>query len=241
MGNVRKLMARLNPASVKFNVGRGGIPDLTPQDIAAAIGMANHALGEQGELAMAVFCAAWWPDDAQTSRKAAQRQLLYLVVEEGNRREQAALAANLRAALMFADLTPGRRAVKPPNVMQAEAAAARAEAGRWPRITGGLQNYLNLCAAVVDEVTMPPHCRTCEGRGAVPTEGGPRRCTNCNGTGVVAKSGRARAEAIGIGEKAMRTGWGDVYDWAYRRASDAESTAAVAISRAVFGREASAA
>lgn len=36
MANVRELMARLGPPTVKFDTGRGGKPDLTNQDIAAA-------------------------------------------------------------------------------------------------------------------------------------------------------------------------------------------------------------
>lgn len=37
--SVDELLGRLEPTGPKFDIGRGGIPQLTPQDIAAALGM----------------------------------------------------------------------------------------------------------------------------------------------------------------------------------------------------------
>ena len=60
--NVRKLMARLNASTVRFDIGRGGVPEFTPQDIAGSLAFVRD------ELAREVFCAIWAPDLARLAR-----------------------------------------------------------------------------------------------------------------------------------------------------------------------------
>ena len=47
MTDPRRLVARLNPTTVRYDVGRGGIPDLTAQDIAAALAFVPAGLGRE--------------------------------------------------------------------------------------------------------------------------------------------------------------------------------------------------
>ncbi|REN10513.1 hypothetical protein DSI35_10890, partial [Mycobacterium tuberculosis] len=73
MANVRELMARLGPSTVKFDTGRGGTPDLTNQDIAAALGMVPAGLGRE------LLEACWWPDGAALRRHKLRDAVIALV------------------------------------------------------------------------------------------------------------------------------------------------------------------
>lgn len=63
MGNVRELLSsRMGPTTVKFDTGRGGTPDLTTQDIAAALAYVQDGLGRE------LLEALWWPESAARRR-----------------------------------------------------------------------------------------------------------------------------------------------------------------------------
>ena len=47
MSDVRKLLARLNPASMQYDGARGGFGGMTAQDIAGALGMVPYGLGRE--------------------------------------------------------------------------------------------------------------------------------------------------------------------------------------------------
>src|SRR5574337_1301509 len=73
--HVGKLMARLNAKNVRFDVGSGGVPELTSTDIAGALGMVPAGLGRE------LLCLVWWPDgacltatDLANTLSAAQRK-----------------------------------------------------------------------------------------------------------------------------------------------------------------------
>ncbi len=53
MAHVGKLLARLNPTTVRYDIGRGGMPELTPQDIAGALAMVPAGLGRE------LICRLW--------------------------------------------------------------------------------------------------------------------------------------------------------------------------------------
>ena len=75
--NPREAMGRLGPTTVKFDIGRGGgKPDLTNQDIAAALGMVPAGLGRE------LLEACWWPDGAALRRHRLRDAVIALVTPE---------------------------------------------------------------------------------------------------------------------------------------------------------------
>lgn len=89
MTDVRKLLARLNPKQSQYEVGSGGIPTLTPQDIAAALGMVHDVLGRE------ILCHVWWPDGAARSRQQLLDHLRDLQLGEWMARVRRLECANL--------------------------------------------------------------------------------------------------------------------------------------------------
>ena len=61
LGSAAKLLARLAPKSMPRMPGQGGIPSLTPQDIAAALGLAARG-SVRDRLAVEVLCLRHWPE-----------------------------------------------------------------------------------------------------------------------------------------------------------------------------------
>lgn len=81
--NPRETMARLGPSTVKFDIGRGGgKPDLTNQDIAAALGMVPAGLGRE------LLEACWWPDGAALRRHKLRDAVIALVTPELQRQQR---------------------------------------------------------------------------------------------------------------------------------------------------------
>lgn len=86
MADVREMLARLNPTTVKFDVGKGGgMPELTNIDIAGALAFVTPGLGRE------VLEACWWPDGAKL-RSHKMRDAVIALVEPEVRRQQKLLA-----------------------------------------------------------------------------------------------------------------------------------------------------
>ncbi len=62
MTDPRRLLARLNPSTIRYDTLPGGVPELTAQDIAHALGLVPVGLGRE------VLQACWWPDGAALRR-----------------------------------------------------------------------------------------------------------------------------------------------------------------------------
>lgn len=220
MGNVRELMARLGPSTVKFDTGRGGTPDLTNQDIAAALGMIPAGLGRE------LLEACWWPDSAALRRHRLRDAVIALVTPE-LRRQQRKLA-DARTELGLAEVCMGwAGAVTAEQRAERDRAAKRlgeVKAQCWPIST--LESLPTLAAAVIGEIAKCPHCTECEGRGNVKTGDLRQPCKVCSGSGLVAVSDRRRAAALGRDEAAYRRTWRPVYEWMLSRMQEAEQEAA---------------
>ena len=81
--NPREKWARLGPSTVKFDIGMGGgKPDLTNQDIAAALGMVPAGLGRE------LLEACWWPDGAALRRHKLRDAVIALVTPELQRQQR---------------------------------------------------------------------------------------------------------------------------------------------------------
>ncbi len=220
MANVRELMARLGPSTVKFDTGRGGTPDLTNQDIAAALGMVPAGLGRE------LLEACWWTDGAALRRHKLRDAVIALVTPE-LRRQQRRLA-DARTELGLAEVCMGwAGAVTAEQRTERDRAAHRlgqVKAQCWPIST--LESLPSLAGAVINEIATRPHCHACEGRGE--TMAGDLRvvCKACSGSGLGAVSDRRRAAAIGRDEAAYRRTWKPVYEWLHCKMVEAELEAA---------------
>lgn len=220
MANVRELMARLGPSTVKFDTGRGGTHDLTNQDIAAALGMVPAGLGRE------LLEACWWPDGAALRRHKLRDAVIALVTPE-LRRQQRRLA-DARTELGLAEVCMGwAGAVTAEQRAERDRAAQRLgqiKAQCWPIST--LESLPSLAGAVIGEIAKLPHCDICKGRGDKISDDLRVVCKVCGGSGLIGISDRRRAAAIGRDEAAYRRTWKPVYEWLLGKMVDAEQDAA---------------
>ncbi|AFC85899.1 hypothetical protein [Frateuria aurantia] len=114
MAHIGKLLGRLNPKTQTFTDASGGVPELTPQDIAGALAFVPSGLGRE------LLCHVWWPGGAERTRAQLDAAIMELLAKEWRRRED----AQLDAMLMVATPDVGRR--------RAQDAFAQAHKERWP-------------------------------------------------------------------------------------------------------------
>lgn len=218
MTNVRKLVARLNASTCRFDVGRGGIPELTPQDIAAALGMV------QDELAREVFCAIWWPDGARLAAKGLDQLIARIQFAEWRRRMETMLDAQLVLAAARAERNmEGER--------RGETMLADSIGQMWPALVQ--EAYALVRGAVLDELRAPEPCEACGGIGDFTIMGRAVPCGECGGGGRVPRSNRQRATSIHRDEAAYRRTWRGVYEWTLRRMQEAEQTGGAELARRI--------
>lgn len=225
MSNPRELMARLNPQTIKYDVGRGGVSELTNQDIAAALAFVPAGLGRE------VLTACWWEGGASNAR--LMDAVLAAVSVEWSR--QAKRMGDARTELGIAEAIAGwNRATSPEQRREVERARARYEAVRdesWPRETGAMLPAL--VKSCVKEIACRNHCADCDGRGHVVRANLVVCCTKCLGSGVVPMSNSARAKAIGRDEASFRRNWSAVYMWLLGLLTEAEQDAARSMAQAL--------
>ena len=206
--HIGRALAKLNPKNVRFDVGSGGIPDITPQDIAAALGCVDDGLGRE------LLCQVWWPDGAKLSEHHLIEILIEAQRQEWQRREDRMLDAMLAVAMHGG--TRGQQAY------------AQAHAERWPsmirmvhELPQPAEGYGRVRIAVIAEMKGAGLCPTCGGRAAVRIESGQVCiCPKCLGSGHMAISERARADACGMQWATYRDRWARVYEWTAAVCSD---------------------
>ncbi|MFK3846626.1 hypothetical protein [Stenotrophomonas sp. NPDC078853] len=232
MGNVRELMARLGPSTVKFDTGRGGTPDLTNQDIAAALGMVPAGLGRE------LLEALWWPESGARRMQQLRQAVIALMAPEFTRQQKALAEARTELGIAKTCMGWGGGTVTDMQRKEFLRAEAKLEATRalsWPNNT--MEQLGTLAGAVITELANAGCCNQCEGRGSTPHRGGAVECDGCDGSGIEPMSGRQRALAIGSDQSAYRRFWRPVYEWMLERLREAESDAAHAL-RMALGRAA---
>lgn len=202
-------LAMLNPATCRFDFGRGGVPALTPQDLAAAIGMTPSGLGRD------LMIASGWPD--ATDENAIIRRVCELAAQEVQRQHEAVTRAAMRYAL---DNWHSKRAVQPGLPR------------KWP--IPAIERMPAIAKACMMEVVHRSLCPDCEGHGERMSGSLLVPCATCRTTGVVPVSDRARAVMIGMDESTYRRGgWPDVYVWALSTMIDARQSARRALRNAL--------
>lgn len=220
MTDVRKLLGRLNPTVCRFDTGRGGVPELTAQDIAAGLGMIPAGLGRE------IVCLVWWPDGARLSRDTLYAEITREIAAERARQLRRVETALLSQHLAVA----GSR-----GAMQAAKAVEDAREGLWPNLS---PKYRAVRDAVLSEIVSPHLCKRCNGRGYTVTRSKVHvACCQCEGRGTVAVSDRQRAAAIGVNETVYRRTWRGLYQYLFTLCTDAESAALAQLSRVLRSTE----
>ncbi|QTX30832.1 hypothetical protein KBP48_05055 [Xylella fastidiosa subsp. multiplex] len=225
--NPRRLLARLNPSTIRYDTLPGGVPELTAQDIAHALALTPAGLGRE------VLQACWWPDGAALRRSPLRDAAVALVVPEIRRQQQRLLEARTDVGIVKACMgwTRATTSAQQAALRRAEERLEEAKAQLWPQAT--LEMLPVLVAAVVDELSTPQLCPCCHGRGERRVGALVKVCTACGGSGAVPASDRKRAAAIGRDESTYRTTWRGLYEWLLERMGVAERQAATQLQEAL--------
>ncbi|UIT40411.1 hypothetical protein [Xylella fastidiosa] len=220
MTDPRRLLARLNPSTIRYDTLPGGVPELTAQDIAHALGLVPAGLGRE------VLEACWWPDGAALRRGPLRDAAVALVVPEIRRQQQRLLEARTDVGIVKACMgwTRATTSAQQAALRRAQERLDKLKAHLWPQAT--LEMLPVLVAAVVDELSTPQLCPCCHGRGERRVGALVKVCTACGGSGAVPASDRKRAAAIGRDESTYRTTWRSLYEWLLERMGVAERQAA---------------
>lgn len=227
MGDVRKLMARLNPTTVRYDIGSGGgAPELTAQDVAAALAFVPPGIGRE------VFCLLWWPDGAKLTPNKLDEECAKVMHDEISRRIHAVQDAKLALAFLESRLASKRAQTFEDRreVQLARNEVERARAEVWP-INPHVHAMIR--TAVVDELRNPNLCPKCKGRGEYIEGTLLYECDLCDGYGIVPVSNSARAHRIGRDESTYRKVWKGPYEWLYVTVASAENSARMAVARAL--------
>ncbi|WP_375732307.1 hypothetical protein R3J34_07490 [Xylella fastidiosa subsp. multiplex] len=227
MTDPRRLLARLNPSTIRYDTLPGGVPELTAQDIAHALGLVPAGLGRE------VLEACWWPDGAALRRGPLRDAAVALVVPEIRRQQQRLLEARTDVGIVKACMgwTRATTSAQQAALRRAEERLEEAKAQLWPQAT--LEMLPVLVAAAVDELSTPQLCPCCHGRGGRRVGALVKVCTACGGSGAVPASDRKRAAAIGRDESTYRTTWRSLYEWLLDRMGVAERQAATQLQEAL--------
>ncbi|ATS39265.1 MULTISPECIES: hypothetical protein [Xanthomonas] len=227
MADVRELLARLNPANVKFDTGRGGLPELTNQDIAGALAFIPAGLGRE------VFIACHWPDGAKLSRRRITAMFQHLALTEYRKRLNRLTDARVDhgIAVSIRRWEGAETAEQRAEVYRTQARLDLARDELWP---DSLPEMLPaLLKTIIEEVASPRNCAACEGRGAVIAGELLVECKDCAGTGHAKNSDGWRAKKLGKDPANFRRDWRPCYQWLFERVRDAESEAAQSMTHAV--------
>ncbi len=227
MTDPRRLLARLNPSTIRYDTLPGGVPELTAQDIAHALGLVPAGLGRE------VLQACWWPDGAALRRGPLRDAAVALVVPEIRRQQQRLLEARTDVGIVKACMgwTRATTSAQQAALRRAEERLDKLKAHPWPQAT--LEMLPVLVAAVVDELSTPQLCPCCHGQGERRVGALVKVCTACGSSGAVPASDRKRAAAIGRDESTYRTTWRGLYEWLLERMGVAERQAATQLQEAL--------
>jgi hypothetical protein len=210
-------MSRLSPAAARFDRGaRGGIPEYTGADVAAAIGMVSDSFARE------VFCAVWWPEGARLVRRELDAMIANLQYAEWRARAEAWVEAQLAEALALHSSQSLRSTAKHFSV---EGTQAR----MWPSLCNEV--YSAIRSGVIAELRAPRSCHTCSGRGVAKSEDLIIVCKSCDGSGRTSISDSARARMLERNQTSYCRSWKAIYEWTYAKVSDAESAGRAEVAR----------
>lgn len=227
--SVRETLARLNTPNVKFDIGRGGLPNLTPQDIAAAVGMIQ---GNPIGVGVMLWCYA--PDCGLVGLKELKAEIAQRMRAQRDELERQNLVALLDHMLGEERWNETKRHDEDDHDQMRRLRASKDAAKRatWPR---RLEVYPLIRTAVLDEIRAPRRCSVCDGTGHVMRDDLKALCDPCRGAGIVPISNRQRAERLKMDESTYRESWSKVYDWVMNLCRDECQRAERALGRRLYG------
>lgn len=229
-----ELLARLNTPTFRLSVGSGGIPDITTQDIAAALGMVRNRFGAD---ALAFLHCPGMIDETRF-----QVDMLNRLRDECERQNDESVNRELSYLL-----NSGRR-----RTLERLRDFNAGKSKLWPQFdAANFGRYASLVASVMGEVKKGALCSPCKGSGMINicrdtedrlmrmVEGAPLSgmCRSCSGTGTHPDPQRARAARMKISQPVFQRTWATPYAWLL---SDFLAAAAEANSefRSALGRKA---
>lgn len=233
MADVRELLARLNPANVKFDTGRGGLPELTNQDIAGALAFVPAGLGRE------LLIACYWPDGARLSYRKLLEGVARLVRPEVMRQSKDLSEAHLDLQMVNAAIAFGGGHMTACQRMEKEAKERRLSWVRgltWPKNIG--DHLAALSMAIVGELAAGHLCSSCMGRREILDGATIKLCAACKGTGRSSAPDMQRAKALEIDSRAFVRLWKPAYEWLLVRMGDELHTAERELARALRKSEA---
>ncbi len=232
MNKARELLAsRMGPTTQRFDAGcGGGRPELTTQDIGAALAYVPDGLGRE------LLEVLWWPESASRRREHLRQALIGLVAPEFTRQLHALSDARTEFGIAKASMGWGGGQVtgaQRRELLRTEQALEEARAAAWPNNT--MEQLGVLASAVIEEMANCGCCKACDGLRiqSAPEGGGVVECEACGGMGLAQLSGRKRGAAIGVDEATYRRFWRPVYEWMLERMRSAEHVATEEFSRAL--------
>lgn len=228
----RELLAsRMGPTTQRFDAGcGGGRPELTTQDIAAALAYVPDGLGRE------LLEVLWWPESAARRREHLRKAVIGLVAPEFIQQMHGLATARTEFGIAKASIGWGGGPVtdmQRRELSRAESALDEARAAAWPNNT--MEQLGVLASAVIEEMASCGCCKACDGLRiqSAPEGGGVVECEACGGMGLEQLSGRRRAAAIGADKSAYQRFWQPVYEWMLERMRSAEHVAAESLSSAL--------
>ncbi|MDF4005299.1 hypothetical protein P3W33_18010 [Luteibacter sp. PPL552] len=200
-------LAKLGPKTIRFDIGAGGGPGLTSQDIAAALGMTPAGLGRD----MLEF--VWVPDSfkSKSRREALMSRLTEAQLLEHNERERVVARALFQVAIR------GESARHLYN---------EALAQRWPSLVAKAEplefarGYEVVRLGVLEELRYPRQCPKCHGLETEGSKDAVKTCPRCLGQGVVEFGNTRRAQRFDIQRSAYIKTWQEAYEWLLARARE---------------------
>lgn len=193
-----ELLARLNTPHFRLSVGSGGIPDITTQDIAAALGMVRNRFG--ADVLTYLHCPGL------IDECSFEVSLLERLRAECFRQVDEQVNAELRYLL-----NAGKR-----HTLENLGASTRQKVEKgWPLFdSDNFGTYARLVLAVLAEVKVGNLCSHCKGTGmSSETAGMVRNCQHCAGTGSPAEPQRPRAARMGVSQSTFFRHWQAPFQW----------------------------
>lgn len=203
-------LAMLGPKTMRYGQGRGGIPEVTAVDVAAALGFSNN------KFATEMYLIVRGP----SVRNVGRADELLGCEQFAEWRKRADRMVN--AQLAVAEAAQSAIITRPFMQHRAKMMLEGAKAAMWPQLDN-YGPYHRIRLAVFAELRSPRICRVCKGRKHVVIEDKVIECTRCAATGVQAISDRQRADAIDESLTTYLRTWRKVYEWTYNLVANAVS------------------
>lgn len=223
--DVREKLARLNPTTVKFDTGHGGVAELTNQDIAAALAFVPQGLGRE------VLEACWWPWGAAIRANGLRNSVMAVVGPELTRQSRRVSQASLDLQLAEAAILWGGNSVSAEARAEVDRCRSRLAVVRgecWPNNTA--ERLPLIAKAIVSEIH-GHRCTNCNGTGK--DRGENSVCKSCEGSGNAKILDAWRAAAIKVDPSDFPKRWKRVYEWLFAKMRDAEAEAGRALEAAL--------